>query len=100
MGSLRWKRCRKNVTKDRPSADVDPIFPTDATRSVGEVVELPVQSLHLRCRERVCAPHMLSQCLESRCNLVLLVQSEGRILDNVIKNGAAESLRLPLKLSP
>jgi hypothetical protein len=43
---------------------------------------------------------MLSQRLESRCNLVLLVQSEGRIFDNVIGNGAAEQLRLPLKLSP
>jgi hypothetical protein len=99
-GSLRWKRCRKDVTKDRPSADIDPIFPTEATRRVSEVVELRVQGVHLRCRERVCAPHMLSQRLESRCNLVLLVQSEGRIFDNVIGNGAAEQLRLPLKLSP
>jgi hypothetical protein len=87
--SFRWKRCRKDVSKDRPKADVEPIFPTEATRSVNEVVELRVQGSHLRCRERVCASHMLSQCLESGCNLILLVRSEGRILDNVIGNGVA-----------
>jgi hypothetical protein len=98
-GRLRRKRCREGVTKDRSSADVEPIFPTETTRSVSKVVELRVQGSHLRRRERVRAPRVLSQCLEPRCNLALFIRTEGRILGKIIGNGA-EQLRLSLKLSP
>jgi hypothetical protein len=43
---------------------------------------------------------VLSQCLESRCNRVLLVRSEGRVLGNVIGSGADEQSSVPLKLGP
>jgi hypothetical protein len=97
--SLRRKQCQEDVTRDRASADVEPIFPTEATRSVNEVVELRVQGSHLRCRERVCAPCVLSQGLESCYNLFLLVRGEPRILGNVI-GIRAEQPGLSPKLSP
>lgn len=93
------KRHGEDVTNDHPKEGVAPIDPTEATRSVNEVIDLRVQDSGLRFRERVCAPRVRRPSSESPCNLFLLVRSERRILGNVIKIGS-EQLSLSLKFSP
>jgi hypothetical protein len=83
-----------------PRTHDEPIFPTEALRSVDEIVELRVEGARLRCRERARASHLLGQFLESRCDLVLLVRSERRIVGNVIGSGTTQQLSISLKLSP
>jgi hypothetical protein len=98
--SLWRKRCCEHATKDCADEGVEPIFLTEATGSVNEIVELRVQGSRLLCRERVCAPGVLREFFEPRRNFPLLAPGEGRILANVIESRVEKRLSASLKLSP